>query len=241
MENLAIHFLDSDEPETPCNVPYAVGLPNTDDWNSVTCGRCRLEQPEQNVPGRVEYAIPSNVTATDVSLADQDRERGRHRVATGGEERTDLTPYVERLEAEGARTPREGLNGPERDVRLAGGMGPAEYLSALREWAVRQRESLAATERMILRMEAAVDIRTELDYASGMTHFEKVIAELSQTSRSDLISARSAKQGAKVVFGTRESESELKNAGLVGENDGLTRTGTIVREKLIARLEDGAF
>lgn len=37
-------------------------------WSAVTCGECRLEQPMQDVPGKVEYRTPKNVIETDRAL-----------------------------------------------------------------------------------------------------------------------------------------------------------------------------
>jgi hypothetical protein len=61
--------------------------------------------------------------------------------------------------------------------------------------------------------------------------------QLSMTARTVLLSAGTSRQGARTY--PRENESarqELLSAGLIGDKDGLTRAGTIVRERLVDRL-----
>ena len=43
-------------------------------WPDVTCGACRLEQPQTAQPGQVEYQVPENVMAKDRELAEYDRQ-----------------------------------------------------------------------------------------------------------------------------------------------------------------------
>ena len=67
------------------------------------------------------------------------------------------------------------------------------------------------------------------------------MTNLSETARKALINA-AGRQGAPVVAGTVAAFLELVDAGLVTEkNAGLTRKGTIAREKAVRAAEDAAF
>lgn len=62
---------------------------------------------------------------------------------------------------------------------------------------------------------------------------------LSEAAKTALINAGSNAQGTKVCANTREVVAELKDAGLIGIQGGLTRKGTIAREKLVnAKLDE---
>jgi hypothetical protein len=56
----------------PCGMAGARDT-ETAEWTAVTCPGCRLEQPAQKVPGRVEYEIPAEVQHVDALLAAADR------------------------------------------------------------------------------------------------------------------------------------------------------------------------
>jgi hypothetical protein len=67
---------------------------------------------------------------------------------------------------------------------------------------------------------------------------------LSPAAQTALINAGSSRVGVQVGdyrLSGAEVFEELKNAGLIGDNDGLTRQGSIVREKLVAAALDAAF
>jgi hypothetical protein len=68
-----------------------------------------------------------------------------------------------------------------------------------------------------------------------MTTIQRAASEISQAARSALMAALSSKQGERVL-GTGlapETFVELVQWGLIGPNDGLTRTGSAVRTKLV--------
>lgn len=62
---------------------------------------------------------------------------------------------------------------------------------------------------------------------------------LTEAAKSALINA-SARQGSQVKADTAVA-GELAAAGLIGTQDGLTRKGTIVRERLVNAALDAAF
>lgn len=63
---------------------------------------------------------------------------------------------------------------------------------------------------------------------------------MSEQAASALIGATSRKQGQKVTADVG-TEWELIDAGLIGKGGGLTRKGTIERERAMRKLEDEAF
>ena len=73
-----------------------------------------------------------------------------------------------------------------------------------------------------------------------MTETQRTIAQLTEAAKTALITARSRRQGAKVTADP-VVVTELFDRGLVGPGDGLTRTGTIVRQRLLREAEDAAF
>lgn len=56
-----------------------------------------------------------------------------------------------------------------------------------------------------------------------------------------LINANGSHQGAEVPVTTLAAEFELQDAGLIGKGNGLTRKGTIVRERLVNAALEAAF
>lgn len=83
MSEDVVHYWPMGTEPSACGVnmfttPYTFGA---SDWADVTCGDCKLEQPAQNVPGRVEYVIPAGVQHVDALLAAADRrERAARKV-----------------------------------------------------------------------------------------------------------------------------------------------------------------
>lgn len=68
----------------------------------------------------------------------------------------------------------------------------------------------------------------------------EMLKNLTPAARSALIAAESRRQGAKVTADA-VVVTELFDLGLVAKGDGLTRKGTIAREKLIREAEEAAF
>lgn len=72
-----------------------------------------------------------------------------------------------------------------------------------------------------------------------------VYGGLSEAARTVLIGIGTSRQGAKVTDGDarvcRAGVVELDAMGLIGQEKGLTRRGGIVRDRIIAALEDEAF
>lgn len=64
---------------------------------------------------------------------------------------------------------------------------------------------------------------------------------MSEQAKSALINHITARQGSTVVGIDLQTEDELKDLGLVGPGAGLTRKGSIQREKLMRAAEDAAF
>lgn len=71
-------------------------------------------------------------------------------------------------------------------------------------------------------------------------YMNEMLKNLTPAARSALLAAQSRRQGAKVTADP-VVVTELFDLGLVGAGDGLTRTGTIAREKLLREAEDAAF
>lgn len=63
---------------------------------------------------------------------------------------------------------------------------------------------------------------------------------MSEQAKSALINTQSSKQGS-VPQGSREVFEELRSAGLVGIQGGLTRKGTIERERIVNATLDELF
>jgi hypothetical protein len=68
----------------------------------------------------------------------------------------------------------------------------------------------------------------------------QTIETLSERAKSALLAAKSNRQG-EVTGAVGPTMRELFDAGLIGEDGGLTRKGTIVREKLLSAALDAAF
>lgn len=64
--------------------------------------------------------------------------------------------------------------------------------------------------------------------------------KLSAAATEALINAGTNRQGA-VAQGTSVALNELWNAGLIGPGNGLTRRGTIIREKVMTAALEAAF
>lgn len=65
--------------------------------------------------------------------------------------------------------------------------------------------------------------------------------ELSDEAKSALVNVGTNRQGAVVSNVAVSVEAELYLAGLIGPERGLTRRGTIVRERLVRAALDSAF
>lgn len=76
-----------------------------------------------------------------------------------------------------------------------------------------------------------------------MTSTQRAIEGLSPEARSAMINAGSSKIGTRVLTGGVAPATfvELAEWGLIGQNDGLTRQGSIVREALVAAALEEAF
>lgn len=81
----------------------------------------------------------------------------------------------------------------------------------------------------------SVDIRTDDGYAQGMTN-------LSDAAKTALLSASGNNVGT-IVFtsGSGRTYRELRDASVIGLNGGLTRKGSIVRERLVSERLNDAF
>lgn len=112
-------------------------------------------------------------------------------------------------------------------------------LAEVRHWALALADATslrerieAAAERDSRERDGVVDKSMTADYAEGMTN-------LSEAAKTALINA-AAHQGAPVVA-TQEVLAQLILAELIGFGGGLTRKGTIARERLVRAAEDKAF
>lgn len=66
----------------------------------------------------------------------------------------------------------------------------------------------------------------------------EIAAQLSAEERSALVAVGTNRQGA---VAHRYGASLLKTRCLIGNNNGLTRKGTIVRQIVVTQMEEGAF
>lgn len=64
---------------------------------------------------------------------------------------------------------------------------------------------------------------------------------LSEAAQSALLAARSSRQGERVPRLSPLAVTELRCAGMVGDGDGLTRAGSIERERIMTARLDAAF
>ena len=63
--------------------------------------------------------------------------------------------------------------------------------------------------------------------------------KLSTTARTVLLTAGTNRQGAKTYpLENQTARAELRSAGLIGPDDGLTRKGSIARERIVDSLMD---
>ncbi len=192
------------------------------DWRDVTCGLCRLEEP---LMPRAEYRVPEDVLRRDEALSRADRLRARRSLAEAVEREalrmiaeyravhSDARALSDRLtrliETESAQeAPVGGTEGSESAETLSGAVsgycvGPVPKMSAPVN---------------------AVDIRTESEEDRGMTN-------LSEAAVKALLSAPGNKIGAKVPYVPGPVRRELINGGLIGPEHGLTRKGSIERER----------
>lgn len=74
-----------------------------------------------------------------------------------------------------------------------------------------------------------------------MTNAASIARKLTAEARTALINVGTNRQGAKVTGTDVATELELNMAGLIGEGAGLTRTGTIVRQRLMDLALESAF
>lgn len=82
------HYLTAAMTRTACGLTHhqwtmnGLGPDNRADvWADVTCGSCRLEQPE-DMTGRPEYRVPADVKARDRALGAQDAHQVMHSMCT---------------------------------------------------------------------------------------------------------------------------------------------------------------
>lgn len=69
-----------------------------------------------------------------------------------------------------------------------------------------------------------------------------MIANLSKSAETALVNVGTLRQGATVnTITTTEVVAELQTAGLIGPGYGLTRRGTIARQRLVYAALDAAF
>ena len=66
------------------------------------------------------------------------------------------------------------------------------------------------------------------------------MANISEAAQTALRNAAGPQQGAKVIADT-ETKFELYESGLISKGAGLTRRGTIVRERLVSAQLEAAF
>ena len=64
---------------------------------------------------------------------------------------------------------------------------------------------------------------------------------MSAAAKSELINHITARQGSTVLTDNIAVEDELRDLGLIGPGAGLTRKGSIARERLMRAAEDAAF
>lgn len=75
---------------------------------------------------------------------------------------------------------------------------------------------------------------------SGLVLGRLTCMNLSEAAKKALINAGTSRQGAE-VFTDTQTAAELQALGLVKVRFGLTRTGTIARDRAVAEALDGAF
>lgn len=207
-------------------------------WLKVTCGACRLEMPMQDVPGRVEYRTPEHVIAKGIELDEETPSladiKARHAAARLAEVQ-EAEESALRMVQLWTKTWQEASS---LRVRLENASGVPEggY-----EGAVPQRPSegdyagLPELDVSLLSAPVnAVDIRTDAEYAQGMTN------EVNEQAKQALINAQ-GHQGAKVKVRVPGDLTDLRKAGMVGPEGGLTRKGSIARQRLVQAAEDAAF
>ncbi len=75
----------------------------------------------------------------------------------------------------------------------------------------------------------------------SMTNAETIAARLSAEAQSSLIGAGTNRQAAACAAHDHVVISELKAHGLIGDGNGLTRLGTIVRQIVVTKRENEMF
>lgn len=229
-------------------------------WLKITCDECKLEQPVQAVAGRPEYCTPADVAARSLdpaiggpSLAEMKAEHARRRLhaARAAEEfARDTMAYWAKQWEEAASLLRKLENDAGVPEATPGPAEPVQTLSGVQKFSdlipvpARPAEGdyadLPVLDVSLLKAPVnAVDIRTDVREDEGMTD------KLSEAAKSALINASGSMQGASVLHAgnvfSHKVEAELKQAGLIGDRQGLTRQGSIAREKLTRAAEDQAF
>lgn len=120
----------------PCGL---TGVDTTHLWPAVTCGPCRLEQPQTAQPGQVEYSVPEHVLAEDRRQArrtemlaelDEAQENCLAEIRYWSERMAECIALREKLTAK-----REAPDFKRLD--------PQDFLDGLAGYAARQREALA--------------------------------------------------------------------------------------------------
>lgn len=240
-----IHFWSVRSDETsPCGVNVATAAAGTfwtSAWPEVTCGACKLER-SLDMP--IEYVIPQHVQNVDKGLALADLTAARvkmlkRRLATAQEVEQSALDCMRqwartlseavKLRETTAQALSEALAAQNGQGYLAVGSAPSKPQGG---------SERAVTLGRHIRLAApvnAVDIRTGVEETKGMT------TQLSPSAQSKLLEAKSSHQGAMVPFGDIPAWTELEAGGLIGSAGGLTRKGSIERERLVAKRLDDAF
>lgn len=226
---------------------HSEGDVTTDDWTKVTCGGCKLEQPPQEVAGRVEYRTPANVLATDASFADpslaelkaQHAARRLEAVRVSEEFALRTMEYWTKVWRD-AVILRRAL---EQESGVGQGtpepLNPAQAISGVADAFWRDMAGAFNVSGYALRHApvSAVDIRTDPEDTEDMANTE----QLSKQAKSALMNAQ-PHQGAQVSCDPATFLQLFQaSPALIGPEGGLTRAGTIARQKLVQAAEDAAF
>lgn len=235
----------------------------TTNWREVTCGDCRLEEPF--VPEREHELSPEVVRQHSLAaqapaafLATLEHvamwQKRLAKLQALEEAALDLAAHWARTVAELTKV-REAT---EKALRLAqsgqessgvaadrsGDLEPqraAERATGVITWQDAQaaRDRIPVTYGRVALVNS-VDIRTDVREDEGMTNTKP---QLSEDAKSALVNVfRRIGKGARVVAGTSPGVmEELRTAGLIGQEGGLTVAGTVARNRLISEAEEKAF
>jgi hypothetical protein len=144
---MQVHFVNLNG-ATACGLnPEAGEMGFTTLWSGVTCGPCRLEQPQTAQPGQVEYRVPENVAAKDRELAGGDRRAARKAELLAEVDAVqekclaEIRFWSERMaECVALREKLRGGSAPEARRKWR---EPQDFLDGLAGYAQRQREAVA--------------------------------------------------------------------------------------------------